>query len=184
MKMTTIKKSIITAVCIALGVVLPQAFHAIPNAGSIYCPMHIPVLICGLICGWQYGLLAGLVTPFLSSVFTGMPPAAYLPPMMIELAIYGCVCGLMMKFVKTKNVYADLYISLIVAMLTGRIIAGAARALIFASGKYSLAVWGTSYFVTALPGIIIQMVLIPSIIFALMKANLIPFRYPKVKQTT
>mgnify|MGYP007107799624 FL=1 len=56
-KMSVVKKSIITAVCIALCVVLPQAFHAIPNAGSIYCPMHIPVLLCGIACGWQYGLI-------------------------------------------------------------------------------------------------------------------------------
>ncbi len=76
---TTVKKAIITAICIALCVVLPQAFHAIPNAGSIYLPMHIPVLLCGLVCGWPYGLLCGLAGPLLSSLFTGMPAAAYLP---------------------------------------------------------------------------------------------------------
>jgi len=178
-KMSTVKKSIITAVCIALCVVLPQAFHAIPNAGSIYLPMHIPVLLCGLICGWQYGLLCGLAGPLLSSLITGMPPTAYLPPMMIECAIYGCVSGLMMLIVHTKSTYADLYISLIVAMLCGRVIAGVCRALIFAPGEYSIAAWVGSYFVTALPGIVIQIVLLPSIVFALMKARLIPERYPK-----
>lgn len=178
--MSTVKKSIITAVCIALCVVLPMAFHAIPNAGSVYLPMHIPVLLCGLICGWQYGLLCGLVGPALSTLFTGMPPVAYLPPMMVEIAVYGTLCGLLMKTVKTKNIYADLYISLIIAMLGGRIIGGVARALIFARGSYSMAIWGTSYFATGLPGIIIQAVLIPSIVFALMKARLIPERYPRV----
>lgn len=178
-KMSTVKKSIITAVCIALCVVLPQAFHAIPNAGSIYLPMHIPVLLCGLICGWPYGLLCGLAGPFLSSVITGMPPMAYLPSMLIECAVYGCTAGLLMQLVKTKNTYADLYISLAGAMLIGRIVAGICRALIFARGNYSMAAWGTSYFVTALPGIIIQLVLLPSIVFALMKAKLIPERYPK-----
>ncbi len=63
-KMSIVKKSIITAVCIALCVVLPQAFHAIPNAGSIYCPMHIPVLLCGIVCGWQYGLFCGRSSAF------------------------------------------------------------------------------------------------------------------------
>jgi len=178
--MTTVKKSIITAVCIALCVVLPMAFHAIPNAGSVYCPMHIPVLLCGLICGPQYGLLCGLAGPALSTLFTGMPPVAYLPPMMIEIAVYGTLCGLMMKVVHTKNLYADLYVSLIIAMLGGRIVGGLAKALIFAGGEYSMATWATGYFVTSLPGIIVHLVLIPSIVVALMRAMLIPERYPKV----
>lgn len=178
-KMSVVKRAIITAICIALCVVLPQAFHAIPRAGMIYLPMHIPVLLCGLICGWPFGLLCGLAGPALSSVITGMPPAATLPSMMIECAIYGCVAGLLMAIVKTKKTYLDLYISLIGAMLCGRIIAGILQALIFSAGKYSISAWATSYFVTALPGIIIQIVLLPSIVFALMKAKLIPERYPK-----
>ncbi|MBO7389319.1 MAG: ECF transporter S component [Oscillospiraceae bacterium] len=178
-KMSTVKKAIITAICIALCVVLPQAFHAIPRAGAIYLPMHIPVLLCGLICGWPFGLLCGIAGPLLSSLFTGMPPAAALPSMVIECAVYGCTAGLLMGLVKTKNTYADLYISLIGAMLCGRIIAGILQALIFSAGNYSVAAWTTSYFVTALPGIIIQIVLLPSIVFALMKAKLIPERYPK-----
>ena len=69
-KMTTVKKSIITAVCIALCYVIPLMFHGIQNAGSIFCPMHIPVFICGLICGWPYGLLCGIAGPLLSSALT------------------------------------------------------------------------------------------------------------------
>ncbi len=178
---STVKKAILTAVCIALCVVLPQAFHAIPNAGSIYLPMHIPVLLCGLICGWPFGLLCGLAGPLLSSLFTGMPPAAYLPPMAVECAAYGCVSGILTRFVRTKNTYADLYICLIGAMLSGRVIAGLARALIFAGGSYSMAAWATGYFVTGLPGIVIQLVLLPVIVSALMRAGLIPARYPEVR---
>lgn len=178
-QMSIVKKSIITAVCIALCVVLPQAFHAIPNAGSIYCPMHIPVLICGLICGWQYGFLCGIAGPLLSSLFTGMPPAAMLPQMVIECAVYGLIAGLVMRFISTKKVYADLYISLVAAMLSGRVIGGIAKALIFAKGETTIVTWATSYFVTSLPGIIIQLVLIPTIVFALMKANLVPMKYLK-----
>ena len=85
-KLSYVKKAILTAACIALCVVLPMAFHAIPNAGNIYCPMHMPVLLCGLVCGWPFGLLCGVAGPLLSSLFTGMPPAAYLPSMIIELA--------------------------------------------------------------------------------------------------
>ncbi|MEG0778056.1 MAG: ECF transporter S component [Oscillospiraceae bacterium] len=179
--MSNVKKSIITAVCIAICVVLPQAFHSIPNAGSIYCPMHIAPILCGLICGWPFGLLCGLAGPLLSSLITGMPPMAYLPAMMIEIGIYGFACGIMMKFVRTGKVYFDLYISLLVAMLAGRVIAGAAKALIFAAGKYSIAAWAGGYLVTCLPGIIIQLVLIPTLVFALMKANLIDQRYPLAK---
>ncbi len=178
-KMSAVKKSILTAVCIALCVVLPQAFHAVPNAGSIYLPMHIPVLLCGLICGWPYGLLCGLAGPALSALITGMPPAAVLPGMMVECGVYGLAAGLIMQFVHTQKVYADLYISLIGAMLLGRVASGIAKALIFSAGSYSMASWVAGSFVTALPGIIIQLVLLPSIVFALMRAHLIPERYPK-----
>lgn len=178
-KLTYVKRCIITAMCIALCVVLPMAFHAIPDAGSILSPMHIPVLLCGLVCGWHFGLLCGLAGPFLSSILSGMPPMAYLPPMMVELAVYGLCAGLLIKCVHTKKIYADLYISLIISMLAGRIVAGVARALIFTPGGYSMAVWATSYFVTSLPGIIMQLILLPIIVVALTKAGLIPARYTK-----
>ena len=103
---------------------------------------------------------------------------AYLPSMLVELAAYGLVCGLMFNLVRTKKLYADLYISLVVALIAGRIVAGVARALIFAAGRYSMAAWTTSYFVTTWPGLVIQLVLIPAIVVALMKAKLIPERYP------
>lgn len=177
-KMSSVKRSMLTAVCIGLCVVLPMAFHSIPNAGSILLPMHIPVLLCGLICGWSFGLLCGFAGPLLSSLLTGMPPMAYLPSMLVELAAYGLVCGLMINLVHTKKLYADLYISLVVALIAGRIVAGVARALIFAAGRYSMAAWITSYFVTSWPGLVIQLIFIPAIVVALMKARLIPERYP------
>ena len=178
-KMSAVKKSIITAVCIALCVVLPQAFHAVPNAGAIYLPMHIPVLLCGLICGWSYGLLCGLAGPALSALLTGMPPAAVLPGMLVECGVYGLAAGLLMQLVRTKHLYADLYISLAAAMLLGRVVSGIAKALIFSAGSYSMVSWVAGSFVTALPGIVIQLALLPSIVHALMRARLIPQRYPK-----
>lgn len=102
---------------------------------------------------------------------------AYLPPMMVECAVYGLIAGLMMKLVHTSKVYADLYISLVVAMFAGRVIAGIAKALIFMPGQFGIAMWTTSYFVTALPGIVIQLAVLPTLVFALMKARLIPTRY-------
>ncbi len=176
--MTQVKKAIITAVCMALCVVLPLAFHAVPNAGIIYLPMHIPVLLCGLICGWSFGLACGVVGPLLSNLLTGMPPMAVLPAMIVELAVYGIITGLCMFLIRTRKLHADLYISLIIALLTGRIVAGIAKALIFAAGSMTMATWATSYFVTSLPGIIIQLALVPGIVFALEKARLIPMRYP------
>ena len=178
-EMSAVKKSIITAVCIALCVVLPQAFHAVPNAGAIYLPMHIPVLLCGLICGWSYGLLCGLAGPALSALLTGMPPAAVLPGMLVECGVYGLAAGLLMQLVRTKHLYADLYISLAAAMLLGRVVSGIAKALIFSAGSYSMVSWVAGSFVTALPGIVIQLALLPSIVYALMRARLIPQRYPK-----
>ena len=179
--MSNVKKSIITAVCIALCYVIPLMFHGIQNAGSIFCPMHIPVFICGLICGWQYGLLCGIAGPALSSALSGMPPAAILPSMMVELAAYGTAAGLMMKLVRTKSTYADLYISLIAAIVCGRVLAGLAKALIFARGSYSMSAWIAGSVVTSWPGTVIQLVFIPTIVFALMKSHLIPERYPKIE---
>lgn len=179
--MSNVKKSIITAVCIALCYVIPLMFHGIQNAGNIFCPMHIPVFICGLICGWQYGLLCGIAGPALSSALSGMPPVAILPSMMVELAVYGTAAGLMMKLVRTKSTYADLYISLIVAIVCGRVLAGLAKALIFARGSYSMSAWIAGSVVTSWPGTVIQLVFIPTIVFALMKSHLIPERYPKIE---
>ena len=174
-QMSMIKKLTLSALCTALCVVLPIAFHAIPNAGSIMLPMHIPVLLCGLVCGWQPGLLCGILGPILSSAITGMPMAAILPGMVVELAVYGCVSGLMMQFVHTGRLYLDLYISLPVAMLVGRVCSGIAKALIFAPGT-SFAAWATASFVTALPGIVIQLVILPTLIVALTRAGLISKR--------
>lgn len=178
-KISVVKKSIITAVCIALCYVVPLLFHGVQNAGRVFLPMHLPVFLCGLICGWQYGLLCGLAGPALSSLITSMPPVAILPSMMLELAVYGCVSGLMMRFIRTKNTYADLYISLIAALLCGRVVAGLMQALIFSKGAYSMTAWVSGYVVTSWPGTLIQLVLLPSVVFALMKAHLIPERYPK-----
>ena len=176
MRMSYAKKLVFTAVCAALCVVLPMAFHTIQNAGSIFLPMHIPVLLCGLMCGWPYGLICGLLGPLLSSLLTGMPPAAMLPSMMVECAAYGCITGLMMQFVHTKKLMADLYISMITAMVLGRVLAGLAKSLIFAPGTAPFA-WVTTSLITGIPGIVIQLILIPLVVVSLTRAKLLPARY-------
>lgn len=178
MKLTPVKKLVFTAVCAALCLVLPMAFHTIPNAGTIFLPMHIPVLLCGLICGWPYGGVCGIIGPLLSSLVTGMPPAAMLPSMMVECCAYGFVTGMLMRHVHTKHAVADLYISLVSAMVVGRVVAGFAKAWIFTPGVPPFA-WVTTSLVAGIPGIAIQLVLMPMVVFALTRAKLIPIRYPK-----
>lgn len=174
--MTKTKKYIwemvIAALCVALGVVLPVAVHGIPNAGSVLLPMHLPVLLCGLLCGPAYGLACGVLTPLLSSLITSMPPAAMLPSMVCELAVYGLVAGLMVLIIRTGSQAANVYISLVAAMLVGRVVYGIVNALVFRAGEYSLQMWLTASFVTALPGIVIQLVLLPLVVLALRKAKL------------
>lgn len=181
MKMSVIKRMVISALCVALCVVLPIAFHMIPNAGSVFLPMHIPVLLCGLVCGWQWGLLCGVLGPLVSSILTGMPGAAVLPSMIVECGVYGCITGLMMEYVRTGKLSGDLYVSLVTAMIVGRLLSGIAKALIFAPGT-SLAAWATASFVTALPGILIQLIFLPTIVSALMRSGLIPRRYENEKR--
>ncbi|MCL2198790.1 MAG: ECF transporter S component [Defluviitaleaceae bacterium] len=217
--MSNLKKLVVTAMLIALCVVLPMAFHTIPRAGSILLPMHIPVLLAGLICGWKFGLLAGVAGPLLSSSLTGMPPTAIAPVMMIELGIYGLVAGVVMHFVRTHRASFDLYISMISAMIVGRVVAGIAQYVYFFGSpgffggvyenvpnpageyayifneylgayeyviyevavrvsNYTWALWTTSYFITSLPGIVIQLAFVPSVVMALERERVIPLRYP------
>lgn len=178
MKLSPVKKLVFSAVCAALCVVLPMAFHAIPNGGSIFLPMHIPVLLCGLICGWPYGGVCGLLGPALSCLITGMPTVAYLPSMMVECCTYGLVSGLLMKFVRTGRPTLDLYISLIAAMILGRTVAGFAKSWIFSPGTAPF-IWVTTSLVTGIPGIIAQLILMPLIVYTLTRARIIPVRYSK-----
>lgn len=176
--MSPIRRMVLAALFAALCVVLPVAFHAVPNAGSVFLPMHIPVLLCGLVCGWPYGLVCGVVGPLLSSLLTSMPPMAYLPPMLVECAVYGAVCGLMLRFLRTGRLAADLYIALGTAMVAGRVVSGIAKALIFTPG-ITMGAWITASFVTAAPGILLQLIIIPQVVGLLMKAKYLPPRYPR-----
>lgn len=176
MKHLQTRKMVFSAVCAALCVVLPVAFHSIPNAGTVFSPIHIPVLLCGLACGWPYGTICGLLGTALSSVITGMPPAAYLPPMMIECAVYGACAGALFAKVRTGNLYRDLYIALGSAMILGRIASGVSKALIFAPG-ITVSAWATVSFITGLPGIVLHLVLIPLLVISLMRARVLPERY-------
>lgn len=176
--MSPVKRVVVAAVCAALGIVLPMAFHAIPGAGNAWLPMHIPVMICGLVAGPASGAAAGLLAPVLSSLLTGMPAAPVLPSMTCELIVYGLVSGALGARVRTGRLPLDLYVSLVGAMLAGRVVGGALQALIFSSGSYSLAAWVTGYILTGLPGIVLQLVVVVPTVVALERAGLVAPRYP------
>lgn len=158
-----------TALCMALGLVFPIFFHMI-GAGSAFLPMHIPVLLCGLLFGWQFGAACGLIVPLLSSILTGMPPIfPTAVAMMLELCAYGVLTGI---FYRKLN--WNIYVSLVGAMLGGRVVSGIANALFLnmAGKPYGFAAFLSGSFIGAVPGIIIQIILIPVIILALERARM------------
>ncbi len=106
--MSHTKKTVFSAIMVSVGILLPLVFHAIPNAGAIFAPMHLPVLVAGFICGPLYGILVGLICPLLSFIMTGMPNAAYLPNMMVELFFYGGCTGLFFRLIKTRFLVLDI----------------------------------------------------------------------------
>jgi len=183
-KMSSVKKICLCAICIALCYVLPIAFHSL-GLGKVFSPMHIPVLLCGLICGGFYGTFCGIAGPVLSCLLSGMPTTTGLITMVPELVVYGLVSGILMKRIRTGKLYPDLYVALIPAMLLGRIVGGIAKALfvaLFATGEvFNLAVWASGYFVVTFPGIIAHLLVLPVLVIALMKAKIIPNRYDSEK---
>ena len=171
------KDLVSAALCVALGLIVPQVFHlipfvgAVPNLGGVFLPMHIPVLLCGFLCGWRYGAACGAIVPLLSSVVTGMPvlwPQGV--TMVFELAAYGLFTGLLYRTMK-RNVY----LSLVAAMIIGRVVSGVAKAVFFgmASTPFGMAAFISGAFTTAIPGIILQLVLIPVLVMALEKAGML-----------
>lgn len=173
--MTKTRNLTISAMFVALCVVLPMAFHSVANAGQILLPMHFPVLLCGMACGWPYGLACGILGPLLSSLFTGMPPMAILPSMLCELAVYGFVTGLLSRKINSGLKIFDIYLPLLCAMVAGRLFYGILNALIFRAGSYSFSIWLTAAFVTSLPGIIIQLIFVPVFVYILRKAKFITY---------
>ena len=162
----------LSALFLALGIVLPFLTGQIPSIGSMLLPMHIPVLLCGFVCGWQWGLAVGFVLPLLRSVLFTMPPM--MPTavaMAFEMAVYGAVTGLLYDGL-SKNT-ASIYKSLIGAMLAGRIVWGVVSMGLFSMvGKtFSWQIFVGGALLNAIPGIILQIVLIPMIVLALKRAK-------------
>ncbi len=160
-------KMVLAAVFLAIGMILPFLTGQIKEIGDSLLPMHLPVMLCGIICGGKYGLVVGLVLPVLRSMCFSMPP---LYPnsiwMALELATYGFVIGIVyakLKKMRTKGVV----ISLVSAMLAGRIVWGIAKSILLSvcGKKFLIGMFFAQGFVDAFPGIIFQLVLIPSIVY-------------------
>ena len=167
-----IQKLAIAALCLALCMVLPFLTGQIPEIGSMLCPMHIPALLCGFFCGWPWGLAVGLIAPVLRSLMFGMPPMFPVAICMsAELATYGAVAGLLYSKLPRRKMY--IYVSLLSAMVAGRLVWGVAK---FLCAGLDVSAFGISAFwvgaiTTAIPGIIVQIVLIPILVMALEKYN-------------
>ena len=169
---------ILAALCMALGIVLPFFTGQIPQIGGMLLPMHLPVLLCGLLCGWQYGGLVGFVLPLLRYAMFGMPPI--LPTgiaMAFELAAYGIIAGYLYNHSRWQCVIS-LYRSLIAAMIGGRIVWGVVRVLLTGvSGEpFTWQLFLSGAFLTAIPGIILQLVFIPVLMVALDRTGMVRFR--------
>ncbi len=171
MKNKTVRETVLSGLFIALGLILPTIFHAI-GAGNTFLPMHIPVLIAGFVVGLPFAIAVGILTPILSSLITGMPPLfPVLIFMIFELATYGAVASLLYR--KSK---LNIYISLVLSMIIGRIVSSIVVWVLvtfFMAKLPNPIVFIAGAILQGLPGIIIQIVLIPGIVLALQKSNLI-----------
>ena len=176
----TVRKTVLSALFLAIGLVLPFITMQIPAVGKMLCPMHIPVLLCGYICGWPYGLVVGFVTPLLRGAMFGMPvifPNAVC--MAFELAAYGFVTGILSKKMR-KNI-GSLYLSLIAAMLCGRAVWGLVSAVVYGlmGAGFTWKLFFMGGFGNAIPGILIQLILIPVLVNRLYAAGVVDGAYQK-----
>lgn len=172
-----LNKLLLAAMFLSMGLVLPFFTGQIQYIGNMLLPMHLPVMFCGLICGWQYGLLVGLIMPLLRFSLFGMPllyPSAI--AMAFELATYGFVIGFAFSKAKWKCMFS-LYRCIFIAMLSGRAVWGLAMALLLFGGNKSFSFYAflTGAFINAVPGILLQLILIPSVMLVLGKTHLIKF---------
>lgn len=171
-----LKNLCLSAMFLALGLVLPFLTGQIPSVGSMLLPMHIPVLLCGLICGWQYGGVVGFILPLLRSFLFSMPPMYPTAiAMAFELMTYGLVVGLLYGLSKWKCI-KSLYRSMLLSMLAGRAVWGIVQMFLLGVGEngFTVSAFFAGAFVDALPGILLQLVLIPAVMVALRRAKLVP----------
>lgn len=164
----------LSSMFLAVTFVLPFLTGQLQQIGSMLCPMHIPVILCGFFCGGYWGLAVGFIAPLLRSLALGMPPLFPVATCMaFELATYGLVAGILHKKLSKDSAHykRNIYITLIAAMVVGRIVWGLAMfaCLGFETSKFGLSAFVAGAITTAIPGIVLQLVLIPVIVIALRK---------------
>ena len=168
-----LQKMILSAAFLALAYIMPFLTGQIPEIGAMLCPLHIPVLLCGFICGWPWGLAVGFIAPLFRSLTLGMPPL--FPKavcMAFELAAYGAIAGFMHRILPRKKPY--IYVSLLTAMIIGRLVWGTAMFLCLglSGGSFTFAAFLAGAVTNAIPGIILQIVLIPVLVMVLSKTKI------------
>lgn len=157
-----VRALVLGAFTITVGIMLPRFFHMFGAAGSIFLPMHIPVMLAGLLLGPRFGLIVGILTPLLSSLLTGMPPLMPILPIMLpELAAYGWCGGYLYRLRRH-----GLLFSLLLTMLLGRIMAMLGAFLLVRTMAVQLAplYYLSGAVLTGLPGIILQIILLPVLV--------------------
>ena len=174
----TLRRLVLSAMFLAIGLILPFFTGQIQQIGNMLLPMHIPVLLCGLICGWQYGALIGAILPLLRFVLFGMPmlyPNAL--AMSVELCVYGLAVGFIYGMFKKQGII-PVYISLIVSMILGRVAWGGSMTVLLSmrDSAFTASAFLAGAVLNAIPGIILQLLLIPAIMTSLHAAGLQRFR--------
>lgn len=160
-----VNKMVQTSVFLALALVLPFFTGQIPQIGAMLCPMHFPALLCGYICGWQWGVVMGFAAPLLRSALFGAPvlfPRAIC--MAVELAVYAAVSGVLHRVLPRKKRY--LYVSLVAAMIAGRLAWGAAMFLCTGLNvqNFGLSAFWTGAVAMSVPGILLQLLIVPALV--------------------
>lgn len=167
----SVREIVLSGLFIALGIILPMVFHVF-GSGSTFLPMHIPVLIAGFVVSAPFAIAVGAITPILSSLLTGMPTVfPVLPFMIFELATYGGVASFLYR-----KLNLNVYVSLVCSMIAGRIVSSIVvwvLATFFMAKLPNPIVFITGAITQGIPGIIIQIIFIPAIIFSLNKSRLI-----------
>ncbi|MBE7034763.1 MAG: ECF transporter S component [Ruminococcaceae bacterium] len=176
MKNKKLKTLSLAAMFLALGLVLPFLTGQLQKIGNMLLPMHFPVMLCGLICGWKYGLLVGFIMPLLRFVLFGMPklyPTAV--AMAFELATYGLVVGLLYARSPWKCTKSILK-ALLISMASGRIVWGVVQMILLRieNNAFTFGAFIGGALLNAIPGILLQLLIIPAIMVALHKAKLVP----------
>ncbi len=164
----------LSAMFLALAFVMPFLTGQIQQIGNMLCPMHIPVILCGFICGGPWGLIVGFLAPLLRSFILGMPPMYPVAfAMAFELAAYGLMSGILYRIFPKKKGY--IYCSLVISMIIGRMVWGTVQfaCLGFDSSKFGFDAFLAGAVANALPGIILQIVIIPIVVMLLEKTKII-----------